>query len=174
MPGSGKCCHRSPLADPQGGRTCWCGSPGPGSRTAPVLSGYPNSTRPIRSGPSFWASVACWPIPNTLRLHIASKHSRRQAPGGSVVTFVVEHHIRDGHEADAKRIFDEATHHARRQPFHWSRNDPQRVITVICWESPEAFERQRRPRPQEVVDEEMRHFDTMTAELYDVVDRVNL
>jgi hypothetical protein len=25
-----------------------------------------------------------------------------------------------------------------------------------------------------VVDEEMRHFDTMTAELYDVVDRVNL
>ncbi|MHB8731022.1 MAG: antibiotic biosynthesis monooxygenase family protein [bacterium] len=97
-----------------------------------------------------------------------------------MVTFVVEHHIRDGHEADAQKIFDAATNHATRQPglvFRQvlrSRDDPQKVISVICWESPEAFERQRRPRPQEVVDEEMRHFDTMTAELYDVVDRVNL
>ncbi len=100
-----------------------------------------------------------------------------------MITFMVEHVIKDGHEEEAKKIFQMVTDSVMGQPglvFRQvlrSQKNPRKVTTVVCWESMKALEdyrSKRPPRTQAVIDEEMKHFDVMTSEMYDVADKVKL
>ena len=100
-----------------------------------------------------------------------------------MVTFVVEHIEKEGHEKEAKRIYQSVTESVNGKPglvFRQvlrSQKNPRKLVTAVSWRSMADFEnyrKQRLPRTPEVVAEEMKHFDVMTSEMYDVEDKISL
>ncbi len=100
-----------------------------------------------------------------------------------MITFIVEHIVKEGHEKQAQKIVEHVTGTMKgksglvfRQVLR-SQKDPRKVTTVVSWQSMadyESYRKSRGPRTPEIVAEEMKHFDVMTAEMFDVEDKVKL
>ena len=100
-----------------------------------------------------------------------------------MVTFEVEHIIKEGHEKEAMEIVERVTGYTRNKPgliFRQvlrSQENPRKLNTIASWRSMEDYQNYRNSRPprtQKDIDEEMKHFDYMTAEMFDVEDSLNL
>ncbi len=100
-----------------------------------------------------------------------------------MITLYVEHIIKEGHEKEAMAIVEMVTGYTRnkqglifRQVLR-SQENPRKLNTIASWHSMEDFQNYRNSRPprtQKDVDEEMKHFNVMTVEMFDVEDSLNL
>ena len=100
-----------------------------------------------------------------------------------MITFYVAHVIKEGHEKEAMEIVNMVTEYTRNRPgliFRQvlrSQENPRKLDTIASWRSMEdynSYRASRPPRTQADVDEEMKHFDYMKAEMYNVEDSLNL
>ena len=101
-----------------------------------------------------------------------------------MITFYVEHIIKEGHQEEAMAIVNMVTSYTRNKPGLVFRQvlrltgEPQKNLTPsppgAPWKDYQNYRNSRPPRIQKDVDEEMKHFDVMTTEMYDVEDSLNL
>jgi len=100
-----------------------------------------------------------------------------------MITFYVHHIIKEGHENEGNKIVNQVTEWTRNQTgliFRQvlrSQKNPKQLDTIASWQSIDHYKAYMETRPvrtEKHVEEEMKHFDVMTATMFNVEDSLNL